>query len=478
MSEHSAPSEFAGRSVTVMGLGLFGGGAGVARWLAQRGAHVTVTDLRDEDVLAPARESLSDLDLRFVLGRHEEADFRQAHMIVANPAVPPSSPYLELARRAGVPVTSEVALFLERTHGRCVAVSGTQGKSSTAHFLAQLARKALDPYGGRTHLGGNIGGSLLDELGGVHAGDRVVIELSSYQLESLPARPSRRVEVAAITNLLADHLERHGSVEAYHQTKLRLFELLRPDGVAFLPAETPAEVSAGLPMGVRLLRFGKTADGIPLELREGCFCFEGELLGRVRDLRLKGRFQVANVLLALGMARALGADPAALAGALPHLNTLPHRSHDLGWRAGRRVIDNGVSTTPDSTLSALQETEGPTTLLMGGRSKQGLSFVPLARELARRGGTALAFGADRALIATAMRAEGVRTLVAVDLEQAVQEAFVESAVGSTLLFSPACASFDAYTNFRERALAFAAALPEEEREPARRASGHATGRVR
>ena len=479
MSEHAAQSEFAGRPITVMGLGLFGGGAGVARWLAQRGARVTVTDLRDEQVLASARESLAGLGLRFVLGRHEEADFRAAHMVVANPAVPPSSPYLELARQARVPITSDVALFLERTRGRCVAVTGTQGKSSTAHFLAQLARRTLDPHGGRTHLGGNIGGSLLDELDGIEAGDRVVIELSSYQLEALEAEPSRRLEVAAITNLLADHLERHGTVEAYHRAKLRVLELLRPNGVAFLPAEAQEGLASPLPAGVRHVRFGGATRESGLELSEGRFLFEGEELGRVRDLRLTGSFQATNVLLALGAARILGADPAALAKALPHLTSLPHRLHDLGWYAGRRVIDNGVSTTPDSTLSALRELEGPVTLLLGGRSKQDLSFEPLARELGRRGGTSVAFGADRGRIAAAMDAAGVRVRVAVGLEQAIQEAFDCSAVGATLLFSPACASFDAYANFRERALAFAAALPapDECESPSRRA-GTATGGAR
>ena len=171
------------RAVTVMGLGLFGGGAAVARTLAGEGAAVTVTDLRTTEELAPSLAQLADLDLSWVLGHHRARDFTDSDLVVANPAVPPTSPYLRLARDAGVPITSEAALFLDRCPARVVAVSGTQGKSSTASFLAQLYRSR------RCFLGGNIGHSLLNDLDAMDADDLAVVELSSYQLEHLPDQP-------------------------------------------------------------------------------------------------------------------------------------------------------------------------------------------------------------------------------------------------------------------------------------------------
>jgi UDP-N-acetylmuramoylalanine--D-glutamate ligase len=443
-------------SATVVGLGLFGGGVGVARWLARQGSRVTVTDLRDESVLAAALAQLAGLGVRFVLGRHEEADFVRTDLVVANPAVPPNSSYLAAARRAGVRVGSEVELFLERAHGRLVAITGTQGKSSSASFLAQLLERACDPGGGRTHLGGNIGGSLLEELDSIAAGDRVVIELSSYQLEALPAVPRARLELAAITNVLADHLERHGTLEAYKRAKLRLLELVRPDGLVLLPPDLAATVNAP---GKRVVVVGAGTPRKGLVLHEGAFLLDGECLGRVADLPFAEEFQHRNALLALGAARLLGARAEALAAALPHLRGLPHRLEDLGLRGGRRVIDNGVSTTPDSTLSALAAVSSPCTLLIDGRAKRGLSFEELGREIARRGDAAVVFGADRESVAGALVSTGARVLRASDLKRAVAAAFESEPRDATLLFSPACASFDAYANFRARALAFRAHLP-------------------
>jgi UDP-N-acetylmuramoylalanine--D-glutamate ligase len=471
MSLAPGSSEFTGLPVTVMGLGLFGGGSAVARWLVSRGARVTVTDLRDETVLGPALRELEGLPLELVLGRHRESDFTRAAFVVANPAVPPGSPYLRAAREAGVTITSETALFLERVRARTIVVTGTQGKSSTTSFTAQL----LEHSGFRVHLGGNIGRSLLEELETMLPGDVAVIELSSYQLEALPeppfAEPARStVEAAAVVNVLADHLERHGTREAYARAKLRILELLRPGGLALLPAEFAA---AARDLPVRALPI----DGAPgwrgPSHAGGRFLFEGEELGRSADLRLPGAFQAENVAIALALARTMGAEPARLAGAIGRLRGLPHRLEPLGLRAGRLVIDNGVSTTPDSTVAVLREIAGPCTLLLGGKEKLGLSFDELASEIARRGAAAVTFGAAGPSIAAAIERAGARAVHAGDLPAAVARALELAESGSTILFSPAAASFDSYANFRARAEHFRALLPPLDPAPeeARTASG-------
>jgi UDP-N-acetylmuramoylalanine--D-glutamate ligase len=452
--------DFGGREVTVMGLGLFGGGTTVARFLARHGARVTATDLRNETELAPALAELSGLDVRFVLGRHEEEDFTRASLVVANPAVAPDSPFLRAARAAGVPITSETALFLELCPARIAAVTGTQGKSSTCNTLHQL----LVASGIRSHLGGNIGRSLLDSALAMDARDVVVLELSSYQLEALPARlrgrdGPPRVEVACVVNVLADHLERHGSIENYAAAKRRILELSDATaGRAVLSAEDARIAGWSTNGSVRVDVFPTRASDRGLNVRDGRFRMHRTVLGRVADLAIPGGFQRDNTLMALGMAHVLGAAPERLADALPHVTALPHRLEDLGLCRGVRVWDNGVSTTPDSTISVLGSLGSRVTLLAGGKAKN----LPLDELVARSRAhvrRVVTFGSASALLAGAFRTGGFEVHESTTIERAVETAFAHMEAGEELLFSPACASFDQYLNFRERALAFRRALP-------------------
>ncbi|MCP3993033.1 MAG: UDP-N-acetylmuramoyl-L-alanine--D-glutamate ligase, partial [Actinomycetia bacterium] len=166
--------DFLGRRVTIMGLGHFGGGVGAARWLAQEGARVTVTDLADDRALACSLDALADAFIAgFHLGGHREEDFRNTDLLVVNPAVRPDNPFLRIARESGVKVTSEIGLFMERCPAPIVGVTGSNGKSTTAAMTSQILQRA----GFRTWLGGNIGESLLGRLGEIAPDDRVVLEL-------------------------------------------------------------------------------------------------------------------------------------------------------------------------------------------------------------------------------------------------------------------------------------------------------------
>jgi len=426
----------------------------VTRALAGAGCRVTVTDLRGADELAESLAALAGLDVRRRLGGHALGDFTTADVVVASPAVAPGSEWLEAARAAGAETTSETELFLEACPSRLALVTGTQGKSSTAHLTASL----LAACGVRTHLGGNIGRSLLNELAALEAGDTTVLELSSYQLEALPAgvgHLARNVAAVAVTNVLADHLERHGSLEAYEAAKRRVLKLAPPGARRVLPADD--ERVRGWPRSDDTDWFGAAPDAT-LRIEDGAFVRAGEVLGRTADLALSGAFQRTNALCALGLARALGARGEDLVRALPGVRGLPHRLEDLGLFAGHRVWDNGVSTTPDSTVSALAALEGPLVLLAGGRAKD-LPLDELARTAAERAACVVTFGASGPALAEACAAAGAEAVFAGALESAVREAFARMGAGAALLFSPACASFDAYRNFSDRAKAFRRALP-------------------
>lgn len=452
--------DFDGLPVTVMGLGLFGGGATVARHLARRGARVTVTDQRTETELAPAVRALEGIPLRFVLGEHRTEDFTRTGLVVANPAVSPRSPFLAAARSAGVPITSEAALFLESCPARIAAVTGTQGKSSTCNTLFQLLRGAGHP----AHLGGNIGQSLLDETERMGADDVVVLELSSYQLEVLPselgtpgARP--RVESVCCVNVLPDHLERHGTLQEYARAKGRILELaLAAGGTAVLPAEDPWIAGWSVPGLARVEAWFERVVPDALHFRDGEFRLGTEVLGHVDELRLPGLFQRNNTLLALGMARLLGAAPERLAAVVPDVRGLPHRLEDLGLFEGHRVIDNGVSTTPDSTTSAVLSMRPGFTLLVGGKAKE-LPLDELVSACRSRVRAVIVFGSAASAFVPAFEAGGIEVHATPTVRAAVELAFEHMLAGEELLFSPACASFDAYLNFKERALDFRAALP-------------------
>lgn len=441
----------------VMGLGSFGGGAGATRYLVQQGWQVSVTDLRSEAALGETLEQLEDLPVRWILGEHREADFQEADLVLASPAVHPDNPLLKGARASGARIASEIELFLEALRARLVLVTGTQGKSSTCHLLETL----LGGPGRGVFLGGNIGVSLLACLDEIRAEDFVVLELSSYQLEALAglARPEGLcpAEAVCITNLLPDHLERHGSFEAYARAKRQILELLGAEGVALLPAGEPC--AGWQPPRGRRLEFG--VDGQDLYLQEQHFQLrEGSALARLSSLQLPGDFQRLNALAALGVAWSLGVPPSALEARLPRARGLEHRLQYLGTVAGMRIHDNAVSTTPDSTIAALLALPKGMHLMMGGRSK-GLPLDELAKVVRERTSGVTLFGEARSELAQALALEGLEAVQCAGLEEAIEAALEASSKAMDLLFSPACSSFDAFPNFKARARAFRAVLPLE-----------------
>lgn len=437
----------------VMGLGLFGGGAAAARYLFARGFRVTVTDLRDRGDLAPAIDELSDLEIEWVLGRHRVEDFERARCVVANPAVRRDHPLLDCARAHGARIRSEVGLFLEQVPGPVLGVSGTQGKSSTVHLCAGILAAAGQP----ARPLGNIGRPGLAELDALTPDEVVVIELSSYQLESLPeelaqsARP-RPLAAAAITNVLADHLERHGSLEAYRAAKGRLLELVAPGGEAWL-GPGAHELSAP-PDVVRRLVPAK-APGLRVE--GGAFRLGGQVLAPLEALHLPGKFQRDNALLALALAKGAGAATQRLGDALATVQGLPHRFEPLGTVEGRSVWDNGVSTTPDSTIAALAALPRGTVLLCGGRPK-ALATEGLFEAAAKRCARVVVFGEAAQTWPAGFAAAGCPAEAEPDLTRATRLALARTPEGAALLFSPAAASFDAFANFAARARAFRGAL--------------------
>ena len=442
---------FTGQRCVVFGVGRFGGGAGAVRFLLDRGAErVVATDRADAGSLARTLERFGqDERLEWVLGEHREADFEDADWVLVNPAVPVGHPLLQRARDCGARITTEVALFLEESPAHLLGVTGTQGKTSVVTLAGQL----LAAQGYAAHVGGNLGGSLLEALPDLTPEHWCVLELSSYQLEALPGDAPRALQAALLTQLLPDHLERHGSPESYRCAKERLFDLLCEDGRALLPAAPDAPFPARdwrVPEDVRRCV-------VPQPDAEGRVHAFGTDLGRVPaalpDFQRRNA-AAAAALVAAGLERAGLPLAGPLLGAELALRTPEHRLQALGEIAGREVIDNAVSSTPDSTLGALEGWGRGGWLLVGGHDK-GLELGPLVERVRDLGLRLVAFGAAAERVARAASEQGLPIVRATDLPGAlgaVWRAPLEpDPRDRRVLLSPAFSSFDAYDNFQARA---------------------------
>jgi UDP-N-acetylmuramoylalanine--D-glutamate ligase len=451
---------FSDKRVTVMGLGGFGGGVGVTRWLAAAGARLVVTDKAPAEKLRASLEQIADLGVTLHLGGHEARDFRDTDLVVVNPAVPETSEFLQIARAAGVPVTTEINLFVERCPARCVGVTGSVGKSTVTAMIGRLLEEATKrstaaddgATKGRVWVGGNIGKSLLEGLGKIAADDLVVLELSSFQLQRTPA-VAWSPHVAVVTNITPNHLDWHGSFEAYVAAKLNLVRFQNPQRdvriIQNLPElrKTFAQLAAG---GAPCWCYGLEGD-VPVAALDG----DGQPL-RWEKLRLPvpGRHNRENAAAALAVAHALGVPDEVALAALATFEALPHRLQKVAERGAVTYYNDSKSTTPEAALTALRAIETPLLVILGGYDK-GSDLGPVALEAARRARFAACIGKTGPGLAAAIQAAGGAAEICPDLRAAVAACRQRARPGDTVLLSPACASWDQFVDYRARGELFA-----------------------
>ncbi len=439
--------------VLVVGLGASGRAA--AHLAAADGSRVVVTDLRPEAELAAALEGLPPLDGLFA-GGHPEACLEGVELVVASPGVEAGAPLLAAAGDRGIPVLTELEFaWLHRPEAPLAAVTGSNGKSTVTALTAHVLREA----GFRAAAGGNLGppASELVLRGGWECW---VLEVSSFQAELLTAL---RPRVALLLNLSQDHLERHPTMEAYLEAKLRLFARQGPGDAAVLSGDDPRVAAA--PVRARRLLFSLEhpadawLDGDILRLG-------GAELLPASELPLAGRHNAANALAAALAARELGAPVEALAPALATFRGLPHRHVTVHEAGGVRWVDDSKATNVGATLAALSGyPEGTVHLILGGLAK-GQDFAPLVPAVRRAARRVYLIGRDAATLAAAL--EGAAPLEHCGtLERAVERARAAARPGDTVLLAPACASFDQFRDYGERGDVFARLAPGREGVPCR-----------
>lgn len=480
------PDEFAGQQVTVMGLGRFGGGVGVTRFLVSRGADVLVTDQEPTEKLQESVAKIQDLidagSVELRLGEHNVSDFTTCDLVVVNPAVKPGNRFVRAAEAAGIEVTTEMRLLVQRLPNRLrtIGVTGSAGKSTVTAMIGHVLGKVFErggepltpsrqaakpPSKAKVWVGGNIGGSLLQRLDDIKTTDWVVLELSSFMLERL--RKDNHFSgwspgIAMVTNFSANHLDWHGSSDDYKRAKQVILDYQKPDDKAILDQS---------------LSDWTVVEGVHLERITSVYSHDK------KPLCIPGEHNQRNAMFVamLGEMISLG-NGYQILECLADFSGLPHRLQLVAERDGVRYFNDSKCTTPEAAMLAIEafaeeenEENGVRNrfihLILGGKDK-GSDMTPLAGLAAEKckavytigalGDTiaglvdtaaeAASAGADRpdSCGGVSWPAETAEVVRCGELDQAVAEIKQRVQPGDVVLLSPACASWDQFENYEQR----------------------------
>jgi len=438
----------AGKRVTVMGMAR----AGLAGALLYRrhGAEVFVSDMKPAESLAAAIQTLEQNNIAFEAGGHTSRALEQCDQIVVSPGVRLDVPLLAEARSRNIPIISEIEAAYRLTDVPVVAVTGSNGKTTTTTWLGEIYRAA----GMNVEVGGNIGRPYADAVLTNPNAERYILEISSFQLETIE---TFRPKVAVILNISPDHLDRHGTLEAYARAKLRLFENQKQGDAAVRNRDDLPLREWTLPGGAEQFEFslvneveqGVWSDGRCLRYRFASGA--GELLP-VGEVSLPGRHNLANAAAAACVALADGVPPEAVRQALRTFTGVEHRLEFVTEVGGVRYVNDSKATNPDSVRVALEAVPAPIVLIMGGLDK-GTDFTCLFGQVREKVRRLICTGKAAELIARELSgATGI--MIVRDFPSAVDAARKAAQPGDTVLLSPGCASFDAFANYEERGRVF------------------------
>ncbi|MGB8542126.1 MAG: UDP-N-acetylmuramoyl-L-alanine--D-glutamate ligase [Candidatus Acidiferrales bacterium] len=439
--------DLAGKRVLVVGLARTG--VVTALFSAGYGATVTATDERPEAELAETAAKLRAAGVKLELGGHNSESFVNQDLIVVSPGVPAKLPALELARARGIPVWSEIELAWRFLRGKLIAVTGSNGKTTTTSLVAHILQTASIP----TLVGGNIGTPLLALVENSMDTNVTVAEISSFQLETIE---KFRPEIGVLLNLTPDHLDRHASFEEYALAKMRMFENQIERDIAVLNADDP-EITRRMPTKPQIFWFSRqkrVAAGAFLRDEQIFFRNEGSevALARRDEISLRGEHNVENVLAACAAAYLAGADPGAIATGIKTFKGVEHRLEFVAEVAGVQFYNDSKATNVDAAVKAIEAFAGPLIVILGGKDK-GSPYTALRELLRQRTRIAILIGAAADKIAEDL-GDSVPLKIAGTLDRAVEIAMKNAQAGDIVLLAPACSSFDQFENFEHRGRTF------------------------
>jgi UDP-N-acetylmuramoylalanine--D-glutamate ligase len=414
-----------GENVTVVGAAR--SGVAAALLLAQRGARVTLTDMQAE----LQQESVTELHhagVELELGEHRPATFISADLLVLSPGVPLDLPPLVAARNGGVRVIGEIELASRWLSGRIVAITGTKGKSTTTTLTGRM----FDAGGLKAIVGGNIGTPLSSQVAVSTPDTFHIVEVSSFQLETIE---TFHPWIAVLLNLSSDHLDRHGSMDAYVAAKARIFENQTEDDFAVVNADDPPTLAAARAGRARKVMFSVNTPLVPLS-----------------SIHLIGRHLFSDVMAAATVARIAGVSDQAMVQAVESFTGLEHALEPVAEIDGVRFVNDSKATNVEAAQRAIESFDRGLVVIMGGRFKSG-DFSLLREPLKSRGAKVVAIGEATSLIRWAL-AGAVAVEAAETMESAVRRAFALAPKDGVVVLAPACASFDMFRDYAERGRVF------------------------
>ncbi len=450
-------------------LGMGRSGLSAARLLRSRGAEVVIADEADEKRLCEPLQELSGLGVQMICGGFADPQDVRADVIVICPGIPRDNRVVRVADKLGITVWGELELASRFLANDLIAVTGTNGKTTTASWIHHL----LITGGRDSILAGNIGmplSSLVSEFDRDTVG---VVEVSSYQLETVD---TFHPKVAVITNLSPDHLERHGSMEQYRAVKARIFANQRPGDVTVLNGDDHRVRSLASRVPGEVLQFSMTtpvegayvSDGTIVLRRQG----REEAVVAVSELGIRGAHNVQNALAAVCAASGIGLSAGHMVEGLMSFRGVEHRMETVTVLDGVTYINDSKATNPESVIMALEAISEPVVLILGGSPKNA-SYDGLAQVIGQRDVRTVLTGQTAGEIGQALERAGVMPVAVTEtLQEAVDQARRLAKPGETVMLSPACASFDAFRNFEHRGSAFKEIVHGYGNKTRHRESGH------
>jgi len=429
-------------------------GLALARWLSLHGARVTLSDMRGETDLRPARESLAEYPIQWVLGGHPLELLDTTDVLCLSGGVPLTLPIVAEAVKRGIPLSNDSQIFMDMVPCRTIGITGSAGKTTTTTLVGNMAKSA---YGDRAYVGGNIGDPLINYVDKMKPEDIAILELSSFQLDQMTISPN----VAAILNITPNHLDRHGTMEAYTAAKARILEFQSEKDAAILGRDDKRAWSLRNKVRGKLYTFSLDEleegwngtylhDGL-LNLRDG----DAYLPLLLREkVSLRGDQNVSNVLAAFAIGYAAGFPLDAMLEAAEEFRGVPHRLELVRELRGVRWYNDSTATAPERSLAAIRAFDEPIVLLLGGRDKD-LPWEDLIRLVGKRVDHVVLFGeAAEKIMNTAqalgLRENGSRIARVQSLYDAVIKAAEVAEAGDVVLLSPGGTSFDEFKDFAER----------------------------
>lgn len=441
-----------------MGLGLFGGGVGVARFLIKQGAHVTVTDLRNSAELAQSLKQLEGMPITYKLGGHYEEDFINTDMIIVNPAIPKNSKYLQIARSRHVPLETEINIFFTLCPAPIIGITGSNGKSTTTTLTGLMLQLTLR----KTWIGGNIGRSLLADIEGIKSSDIVVLELSSFQLDGLHDL-QKSPHISILTNISPNHLDRHPNMEDYIRAKKSVVLYQKRGDYAVLNYDDPELRKWEQDCKGNVLWYSTKypqENGVFINNNNITLCVNGRQnqWSCVDQIKIPGDHNLHNILAASCAAFIMGAQEDHIYKVVTSFGGLEHRLEFVREVNGVCFYNDSKATTPESAIAAITAFKKPVILIAGGYDK-GSSFEEFARVCAGNTKAVILIGKTAGKIKELVtKNKGLLERPLIERANTFQEAFQLACTlaqsGDVVVLSPACASYDMFINYEERGRQF------------------------